>query len=1294
MDTKRICTVCGKPLTPGAPEGLCPECLLKAGLGTGMEIGADTGKVPRFVPPKIEELAVKFPQLEILEFIGQGGMGAVYKTRQKQLDRIVALKILPPQAASGAAFAERFTREARALARLNHPHIVTLYEFGQADGLFYFLMEFVDGVNLRQLLNASRMAPREALAIVPQICEALQFAHDTGIVHRDIKPENILLDKKGHVKIADFGVAKLVTQGMDESASEKTASSDDLTEAGSSLGTPQYMAPEQIKNSAEVDHRADIYSLGVVFYQMLTGELPSGKIEPPSKKVVIDVRLDEVVLRALEKKPELRYQQVSEVKTMVETIATTPQPPSPATPPGWKRYKDGRWNFELDIPVGLNPFAPVPSNSIYEVIRFMSHENGKHALILFRMPRDPKKSLKDISDAAQKVLANAGFGNFGSSETTIGQRPAQILDFDRPQDGGTWSCREYFLAEGTLGYVLGFGTTNKAALFETFECIAKSFQFQDSGYTGELKSSFPSPLESELLPFFPKTQTAAADEPKPESASQKAKGYTVRIEPINPGAEIPDRWFAFIRIPFVTSRNGKPTTNWPIVLATGALLEFLILFGLILGAGIGMPNLLDTRPIILMVLPIMALIPVWLRYEIRAGQTALAQGQPPVPLLSRRKKPLHRAVGCLLAILFVAFYLRTFVIAPYRVSTDSAAPEIPRGSQFLVWKLSRTFAPGDLVAYKNGNYVFIGRVTRVENDTLQVNKNGWPDTTILRSIVVGKVISIYWRGEAALQPSVNPVPVHAAENISPASSYVELPFKNPGMEDGTNAPYAWEKGWPVNGVEQIWDHTTAHDGRASLCLKKTANRYFPIAQWSQDIPVEPDDQPRKLRVRCWVKAQNVTKAIVDVNYQDGRDQHVWAIYIGQKSDADPLANFDWKLCEETVEVPANTSTVGIAFEIYGPGEVWFDDLNAAWEVPDYAAAPAGSLRTPQNSSGQTTTETPGLSFGQIITRAINNPEAGSNAFLNLATGKFVAPPLEISKLFASDDWTARYENALQAQAWIRANGVDVAIEQWPAGQWGLVLFDGFSTAQFSTSGAPENGSQDWKLTASQLATIVNDIKAEVGKTFVLPQPCDRTMHAAPSDLPKSFLFQTRDGSAGVLEIAALPDNPLGLAIRYKMVRGVSQASEPVGAGTPQSIRQRFNPTPGIADKTSWGVENHSQFNPDGWAVLANMTLGGAVRIVPGMLEGKTEAPANQSPANDVCRIKLVDGNDDQVTLDVDDRKWNKDITVKLNRDQWADLTVNGINYKIGYCSVWVAPDKSDTSPFANIVVTHSEGNNH
>jgi serine/threonine protein kinase len=334
MDAQKLCQNCQAPLAADAPRGLCPACLMKVAMAAGTVAGQEK---PGFTPPGIGELARKFPQLEIVELIGRGGMGAVYKARQKELDRIVALKILPPGIGDNAAFAERFAREARALARLNHPGIITIHDFGCADGLYFFIMEFVDGVNLRQLLASGRVSPREALAIVPQICDALQFAHDQGIVHRDIKPENILLDRHGRVKVADFGLAKIVEGGAGNPlpADPGDATSDgahgvtrltgaDLTTAGKIMGTPAYMAPEQASHPAEVDHRADIYALGVVFYQMLTGELPGKAIEPPSRKVQIDVRLDEVVLRALEKKPELRYQQVSEVKTMVETIAATP----------------------------------------------------------------------------------------------------------------------------------------------------------------------------------------------------------------------------------------------------------------------------------------------------------------------------------------------------------------------------------------------------------------------------------------------------------------------------------------------------------------------------------------------------------------------------------------------------------------------------------------------------------------------------------------------------------------------------------------------------------------------------------------------------------------------------------------------------------------------------------------------------------------------------------------------------------------------------------------------------------
>jgi serine/threonine protein kinase len=332
------CPQCGGSLPAGGLAGLCPSCLLKQGAAADT---ATRAEAKPFVPPAVEEVAQLFPQLEVLGFLGKGGMGAVYKARQPALDRLVALKILPARAAPDPGFAERFSREARALARLSHPNIVAVFEFGQVSAdLPYFIMEFVDGVNLRQLQKAGRLSPREALQIVPQICDALQYAHDEGVVHRDIKPENILVDRKGRVKIADFGLAKIMKGGDASPGSpgdeERTAGATvptHLTEVGQVMGTPHYMAPEQVEHPLAVDHRADIFSLGVVFYEMLTGELPLGKFQPPSAKVRMDVRLDEVVLHALEKEPERRYQQASQVKTDVQRITAEGQVPGQVVAP-------------------------------------------------------------------------------------------------------------------------------------------------------------------------------------------------------------------------------------------------------------------------------------------------------------------------------------------------------------------------------------------------------------------------------------------------------------------------------------------------------------------------------------------------------------------------------------------------------------------------------------------------------------------------------------------------------------------------------------------------------------------------------------------------------------------------------------------------------------------------------------------------------------------------------------------------------------------------------------------------
>src|SRR3954454_1398637 len=197
------CPECGAPLSPGAAQGLCARCLM-AGAAAPTEHTAAPA-----IAPTIEQVAAAFPHLEVLALIGHGGMGAVFKVRQPKLDRLAALKLLPHSLATDPAFASRFEREARLLARLNHPNIVAVYDHGQAGEFFYLLMEFVDGVNLRQAMRASRFTSDQALGIVPKICEALQYAHDEGVLHRDIKPENILLDGKGRVKLADFGIAKL-----------------------------------------------------------------------------------------------------------------------------------------------------------------------------------------------------------------------------------------------------------------------------------------------------------------------------------------------------------------------------------------------------------------------------------------------------------------------------------------------------------------------------------------------------------------------------------------------------------------------------------------------------------------------------------------------------------------------------------------------------------------------------------------------------------------------------------------------------------------------------------------------------------------------------------------------------------------------------------------------------------------------------------------------------------------------------------------------------------------------------
>ena len=252
---------------------------------SGIESGSSGsgGQKGHFVPPSTSDLDAILDQYEFLDILGRGGMGAGYKANQKSLDRLVAIKILP----SGLAdeedgedefkFAERFQREARAMAKLSHPNIVGVFYFGETqDGQFYIVMEYVEGSDLHALIRTGELTAVHVSGWMSQVCDALQYANEKGIVHRDIKPANIMITLEGQVKVADFGLAKLT--GADEVETK-------LTMTNMAMGTPDYVAPEALESGMEVDHRADLYAVGVMLYEMLTGKVPRGAWKLPSTQL-------------------------------------------------------------------------------------------------------------------------------------------------------------------------------------------------------------------------------------------------------------------------------------------------------------------------------------------------------------------------------------------------------------------------------------------------------------------------------------------------------------------------------------------------------------------------------------------------------------------------------------------------------------------------------------------------------------------------------------------------------------------------------------------------------------------------------------------------------------------------------------------------------------------------------------------------------------------------------------------------------------------------------------------------
>ncbi len=578
--------------------------------------------------PGLKKVREAFPQLEIVELVGQGGMGWVFKARQPKLDRLVALKLLPASLAErDAAFAGRFEREGQLLARLHHPNIVAVHDSGRAGDFFYLLMEYVDGVNLREAMRSCRFTAAQALAIVPHICDALQFAHDEGVLHRDIKPENILLDGKGRVKLADFGIAKLLGDRAEEMPGWPLEGN--LTQGGAVLGTPNYMAPEQRLTPADVDHRADIYSLGVVFYELLTGELPTGSIPVPSAKSAADPRVDAIVQQALEQERTRRQHSAGEMKNQVTQLdaAYSPQEISVAL----EQLRRIR-GFEYK---SKRTFCGLP---LLHVVSGM----------------DP---LTEKPRVARGILAIGGlahgwvaFGGLATGGLAIGG-----CAFGGVAVGG---CAVGVMALGgcaiSLVLALGGFAVGYLALGGTAFGIHTADAMHQSSWLG---------------------------------AWWKTHGQ------IN-----------------------LPQHGGYLWLVINLVLSFLIAFPICVYA--------------------------WAQRQVRILQAgnppgdagSIIGGQP------KWRARFRKTIRVVLISVGIAVFLRAFVIQAFTIPVNSAAPEIPRGSWVLAWKLTRSGAPGDFVVFIDGDRYFLGKIIEVREKEIQVRHLGKDDYVVPRERVLGRVI--------------------------------------------------------------------------------------------------------------------------------------------------------------------------------------------------------------------------------------------------------------------------------------------------------------------------------------------------------------------------------------------------------------------------------------------------------------------------------------------------------------------------------------------------------------------------
>lgn len=780
------------PSDPDPLHGLDPESLMAAA-ALPTDAGADTLPLAPRDLPALNEIAAAFPDLEVLELIGHGGMSAVFRARQPKLDRLIALKVLPKSLAATPGFVERFTREGRVLARLNHPNIVAVHDFGTSGGFCYLLMEFVDGVNLRQAMRAGRFTPEQALNIIPAICDALQFAHSQGVLHRDIKPENILLDSKGRVKIADFGIAKILGEDGGDAML--------LTQSGAKLGTAPYMAPEQIEKPSSVDHRADIYSLGVVFYEMLTGELPLGRFAAPSELAGVGGNIDEIVFRALEKERARRQQSAGEFKTQVEGAHAAPfHAAIRGNRWGAFEYKSRRtlWGLPLlHVVHGRDP-ATGKRRQAHGFFAFGELARGVFAfggiargffacgglavgVVSFGGLSTGLISIGGLAVGLLFGVGGVAAGALAMGGVALGWMASGGVAVGVAAHGGVASGMK------GMGGVVGAGEVvkNIADLPPILQWMIRS-----SPYLTALNLLWlPLGLLMTLVPWWARRQLQLeSGEITREQAGSSARMFWtipaailffdmlfwlvgkwstampggmanliiptvicgmglllfvlalplwLKLVPINPvyGVRLPstmatdERWFA------VNAVFGKHLFWWSLLVLGGGIAGFYQL-----------PRHLDAYAWASITLTLVAL-------AASVVSTLWWMHQYPVNAPMRKKGWLASMAGNVAVASVIAMFIKSFIAESYRMP-NGAEPGVAKNSRWIASRLSTGFAPGDLIAYEHeSGYTWLARVVAVEAKGLRLKRGGNPDEFFMPwDKIVGKMLFSY------LSPSATPDP--------------------------------------------------------------------------------------------------------------------------------------------------------------------------------------------------------------------------------------------------------------------------------------------------------------------------------------------------------------------------------------------------------------------------------------------------------------------------------------------------------------------------------------------------------